>query len=113
MMRKVIERRRMPTAPEMRRLNGMLARSPRRWTIDHGRARLVPARPGWAAVTAELIVSFMELTEGSDLARLKRCANPDCSYVFYDESTNGSRRWCFSNVCGNLMHVRAFRARNE
>ena len=72
----------------------------------------MPARRGWTAIEAALILSFSELLSGPELSRLKKCANPDCSYVFYDESTNRSRRWCFSNVCGNLTHVRAFRARN-
>jgi predicted RNA-binding Zn ribbon-like protein len=30
----------------------------------------------------------------SDLARLGRCASPDCAAYFWDTTKNGSRRWC-------------------
>ena len=117
MMRTAIRKRRPPTRSELAWLNRRLATSPHRWTIGAGKPglthRLVPSRPGWPAVTAALILSFSQLLNEADLSRLKQCANPDCSYVFYDVSTNRSRRWCFSNECGNLLRVRAFRSRNQ
>lgn len=113
-MRKMIEGRRRPSPAEVAEMNRRLATAPQRWRIDSTfRTDVVPASPGWNAVTAALILSFGRLMTEAEAARLKRCANPDCSYVFYDTSTNRSRRWCFSNVCGNLMHVRTFRARND
>jgi predicted RNA-binding Zn ribbon-like protein len=117
MMRRILEKGRMPTATEVAWFNRRLASSSHRWTIRAGKAGLdygvVPLRPGWTAVTSALILSFSQLLNHSDVSRLKKCANPDCSYLFYDGSTNLSRRWCFSNVCGNLIHVRAFRARRN
>ena len=117
LMRAVLEKGRIPTATEVAWLNRRLTSSSQRWTISASTAgfdyRVVPLRPGWAAITSALILSFGHLLNHSDMSRLKKCANPDCSYLFYDVSTNLSRRWCFSNVCGNMMHVRAFRARRN
>ena len=116
-MRTAIQKHRPPKGSELAWLNSRLATSPNRWTIGGGTdgltSKLVPSRPGWPAVTAALILSFSQLLNEGETSRLKRCANPDCSYVFYDVSTNQSRRWCFSNECGNLLRVRAFRVRNE
>ncbi|WP_309570113.1 CGNR zinc finger domain-containing protein [Deinococcus sp.] len=33
--------------------------------------------------------------------RLRKCENPDCDLLFYDESRNGTRRWCSMQGCGN------------
>jgi predicted RNA-binding Zn ribbon-like protein len=117
MMRAVMQKGRMPRAGEVMWLNRRLASSTQRWTLGAVEAgfnyRVVPVHPDWAAVTSALILSFSQLLNHSDMSRLKKCANPDCSYLFYDATTNLSRRWCFSNVCGNMMHVRAFRARRN
>lgn len=116
-MRRSIEKRRLPSPADLAGLTRRLSNVSHRWALSarsNGvEYRIVPRRPDWDAVTAALILSFSQLLNASDLSRLKRCANPDCTYVFYDESTNLSRRWCFSNVCGNMMHVRAFRSRTS
>lgn len=46
-------------------------------------------------------------------ARLKRCANQDCSHLFYDVSKNNARVWCSMKTCGNLMKARAFYSRKK
>jgi len=116
-MRSVLQQGRRPTRAELAWLDGRLARSPHRWVIGVAGSDLtygvVPAHPGWPAVIATLILSFGQLLHDADRSRIKKCANPDCSYLFIDASTNHSRRWCFSNVCGNLTHVREFRARRN
>lgn len=35
--------------------------------------------------------------------RLKECENPACDLLFYDDSRNGSRRWCSMQGCGNAL----------
>ena len=116
-MRAALEKGRRPTRTELAWLDRRLASSPHHWSIGADGTgltyRVVPSRPGWPAVTAALILSFSQLLNDADRSRIKKCANPDCSYLFYDISTNHSRRWCFSNVCGNLIHVREFRARRN
>ncbi|HEY8066824.1 MAG TPA: CGNR zinc finger domain-containing protein [Methylosinus sp.] len=43
--------------------------------------------------------------------RLKHCANPACSMVFYDRGRNNIRRWCTMAICGNRDKVAQYRAR--
>ena len=49
-------------------------------------------------------------------ARLKAC--PDCRWVFYDNTRNGSKRWCLmtaggpdGRACGTIAKVRSYRDR--
>ena len=46
-------------------------------------------------------------------ARLKRCANPACTMVFYDTGKNNTRRWCTMSICGNRDKVARYRARKS
>ena len=48
--------------------------------------------------------------------RLKAC--PDCHWVFYDNTRNGSKRWCLmyaggpdGRACGTIAKVRRYRTR--
>jgi len=72
------------------------------------RVEVEPSRHDWAFVASELAVSFVELLRTYDIHRVKLCGNPDCRWVFLDESKNRSRRWC-ADSCGNLIKVRKFR----
>lgn len=65
--------------------------------------------PAW--VIAQIAESFANFLSHGDPGRLKACANPDCGWLFYDDSPASSRVWCDSRACGNLMKVRRFRAR--
>ena len=72
--------------------------------------QLVLKRSGtdWDAVVSDVATSAARLiAEGR---RVKVCANPNCSWMFVDESRPGSRRWCNVRVCGSLINVRQFRA---
>ena len=43
--------------------------------------------------------------------RIRKCANPSCTYWFHDTTRNNRRRWCSMAVCGNRAKVAAHRAR--
>jgi predicted RNA-binding Zn ribbon-like protein len=43
------------------------------------------------------------LTDQATAARLRRCANPDCSMLFVNGDTR--RQWCTPNICGNRTRV--------
>lgn len=45
--------------------------------------------------------------------RLRRCAAPNCQRAFVDLSRNRSRRYCDGRLCGNRLHVAAYRARRR
>jgi len=87
-------------------------------------ARLAPTAEGFAwgvdaktaaldAALRPLASSAVELLTSTRLARLRRCGNETCYWLFLDETRNGSRRWCEMASCGNLMKVRRHRAKQQ
>jgi CGNR zinc finger protein len=73
-------------------------------------AHLEPAASGWPAITTGLLVPLVYLD--AHRARLKRCRNGRCGFVFLDLSDNQTRQWC-SDICANRMKVRRYRARHR
>jgi len=43
---------------------------------------------------------------GPRLDRVRRCANPECGWLFLDDSRAGKRRWCSMSACGNRAKAR-------
>jgi predicted RNA-binding Zn ribbon-like protein len=87
-------------------------------------ARLAPSAKGFAwdvdskatmldAALRPLVGSAVELLTSDRLARLRRCGNETCYWLFLDETKNCSRRWCEMASCGNLMKVRRHRAKQH
>ena len=74
---------------------------------------LRPGAGGGAGVLGEVLVAAVTAAVDGRWARLRLCANDECSVVFYDQSRNASRRWCDMGVCGNRMKLRAYRARHR
>jgi predicted RNA-binding Zn ribbon-like protein len=35
------------------------------------------------------------------LERVRQCSNPQCGWLFLDNSKSGNRRWCSMSACGN------------
>lgn len=93
-------------------VDAVLAAAPlRRRLVRDGsgvQVRFEPAKRDWAWIASEVAASFADLLAAHDSHRLKLCGNPDCRWVFYDESKNRTRRWC-ADSCGNLIKVRRFR----
>lgn len=54
--------------------------------------------------------SFMDMLSACPAGSIKECANPDCDWIFCDDSKNRSRKWC-DNRCASLIKVRRYRAR--
>jgi predicted RNA-binding Zn ribbon-like protein len=80
--------------------------------VDDGRLRF-RHRAGRAGDT---LVAVLDAIADRSWLRLKAC--PDCRWVFYDHTRNGSKRWCQmtpagpdSRGCGNIAKVRRHRAR--
>ncbi|MBB5936901.1 CGNR zinc finger domain-containing protein [Streptomyces zagrosensis] len=81
-----------------------------------GGARVLVPAPGMPAVRqalAAVAVAWSELLITGDAARLKRCAEHSCAWVFWDVSKNRSRRWCSMRVCGNRNKARRFAAKRS
>jgi predicted RNA-binding Zn ribbon-like protein len=86
-----------------------------RWgvTLEDGRLCLSPEGDGWRQVAGTVLGDIL-LAQQLDLwPRLKACRNPPCSVVFYDSSKNQSRVWHNTADCGNLVNLRAARARQR
>ncbi len=96
---------REPHADDLALLGGFLAEAAPRVAL----ARIDGAyawRIGGAGATLEALLSpvlwsAIDLLGGARLARVKRCANDACQWLFIDDSKNGSRRWCSMSSCGN------------
>jgi predicted RNA-binding Zn ribbon-like protein len=62
---------------------------------------------------AEIAASFARTLADGEKSRLRICDNPDCLWVYYDDTRNRSKRYCDDKMCGNLLKVRRFRARQK
>lgn len=65
-----------------------------------------------AGPSGAIAVDFARFICDFEPERLKHCANPACSMVFYDVGKNNRRRWCTMSVCGNRDKVARFRRRH-
>ena len=64
----------------------------------------------------DLLAAVIAAVGAGTWKRLKAC--PDCRWVFYDSTRNGSKRWCLmyaggpdGRACGTIAKVRRYRAR--
>ncbi len=108
-------RQQAPSEQDVLLLNSYLEKVPSRLELTQAGKELqlqqVPLTGGWEHVLGEVAISFAKLLVQHDSTRIKQCENPDCRWVYYDESANQSRRWC-EDACANLMRVRRFRAKH-
>lgn len=102
-----------PSAADLDAINSALGATAlkRRLVIDGAGFRIesVALRRDWTWAKSEIAASFADLLANRDPGRLRLCDNPDCRWVFYDESKSRTRRWC-ADTCGNLVKVRKFRS---
>ncbi|MEC0172330.1 CGNR zinc finger domain-containing protein [Paenibacillus graminis] len=102
----------------LERLNGYMLTGPVirqvAWNAD-GKAEIsfLPQRSDWEQVMAEIASSFAAALVEKETSRFRICENPDCLWVYYDDTRNRSKRYCDDKLCGNLMKVRRFRARKK
>jgi predicted RNA-binding Zn ribbon-like protein len=68
---------------------------------------------GSSSVVAAIAFDFARFVSHFEAQRMKHCANPTCTMVFYDRGKNNHRRWCSSAVCGNRDKVANYRARRR
>lgn len=76
------------------------------WAWDDGSEVL--ASPLWPVAH-----SAAELLSSGDLGRVKECGGETCTWLFYDQSKNKSRRWCDMKDCGNRAKARRHYARKR
>ena len=101
------------TAHETGTLDGWVSK-----TVLRQRVSQLSGRPGlsvepidrdWIWAMARIAASAAELAGSGAPERLKVCANPDCSWMFYDHTLNRSQRFCSTSPCAAVVRVRRFR----
>jgi predicted RNA-binding Zn ribbon-like protein len=67
-------------------------------------------------LAGQLVTATLSAVASGRWQRLKAC--PDCRWVFYDHTRNGSKRWCLMTAggpegrsCGSIAKVSAYRRR--
>jgi predicted RNA-binding Zn ribbon-like protein len=58
------------------------------------------------ALLAPVLWSAGDLLAGPARGRVRCCANPECLWLFLDQSKGGTRRWCDMASCGNRAKAR-------
>jgi len=103
-------RGRMPAAADLKALNEQLAAAPARSAIRRERTGFawdVDLRGSSAlGLLAPVLWSAGDLLTGGRLDKVRRCANPECGWLFLDDSRAGKRRWCSMSSCGNRAKAR-------
>jgi predicted RNA-binding Zn ribbon-like protein len=106
-----------PAPKLMRALNEALATSMSHMELTTGdgggfETRWLPPDsldlPWW-----QVAASAASVLASDDRDRLKQCPGEQCGWVFIDVSSNQSRRWCDSKLCGNRARVRAHYERSR
>jgi predicted RNA-binding Zn ribbon-like protein len=64
--------------------------------------RFAPAR---RPPILQAIAQSAAATLATPLVSVRRCAGEGCSLFFTDDSTNQSRRWCSTAVCGREVRI--------
>ncbi|WP_422741976.1 CGNR zinc finger domain-containing protein [Mycobacterium sp. WMMD1722] len=72
-----------------------------------------PRGDGTAGLTALIGMELLLAVHAGTAERLRVCMNAECGAAFYDQSRNGSRVWHDVKTCGNVVNLRASRARRK
>ena len=71
----------------------------------------VPVGDAFAGLMIPIVESAADALILGELPRVRRCADPRCTRVFYDGTKNAARRWCDMATCGNRAKAARHRAR--
>lgn len=89
------------------------------YTTALAQQRIVPTQGGFALTwpDAGQLLSLPlwqiakeagEILTSVAVERIHLCAGSECSWLFFDQSKNRSRKWCDSQDCGNRDRVRRY-----
>lgn len=107
----------MPASADLGALNAALAAAPSRARLrpqGDGFVWELPGRPEDHTLPfAPVPWSAGALLTGGRLGRVRQCANPQCLWLFLDDSKSGNRRWCSMAMCGNRAKAHRHYARQR
>ncbi len=105
-------------AADLVRLNRALAQAPPRRAVEplgsgFGWHVAAAGEAGAVRLLTPVLWSAGDLLTGKRLARVRHCANPECQWLFLDDSKSGNRRWCSMSACGNRAKAHRHYARKK
>jgi predicted RNA-binding Zn ribbon-like protein len=99
--------------PPLEALNALAAEEPVIYALERqtdGQLRTT-LRPKRASGAATLLVAVINELSELEAARLRRCARPECTLVFYDVTRSATQRWHADRPCGLRERQRRHRAK--
>ena len=87
------------------------ARAPLKVTVAPGGLAIAPGGSGVARALSNFLAIGYRATTSGEFSRFKACKG--CGWAFYDESKNGSKKWCDMASCGTRSKMRAYRERKK
>lgn len=71
--------------------------------------------PDVATCTCLLVPALLDAIDlaRDGIGRVRECAAPDCTMIYWDGSRNGSRRWCSMERCGARAKAHTYYARKR
>jgi predicted RNA-binding Zn ribbon-like protein len=104
-----------PAPADLDAINAALAIAPTRAHLARPAEGWRWAFPGggdpFGLLLAPVLWSAGDLLAGRRLARVRRCANESCLFLFLDDSKGATRRWCAMSACGNRAKAHRHYAR--
>ena len=100
--------------PPLEALNALAAEEPVIYALKRqtdGKLRTT-MRPKRASAAATLLVAVIHELGELEPARLRRCARPECTLVFYDVTRSATQRWHAERPCGLRERQRRYRAKH-
>ena len=95
--------------------NRIAQRHPVTVEVDEETAHLRYAGPASRSavdrIVAESIATVHDAMVTGEWTKLRECERDDCQWIYYDPTSTRAMKWCSTDPCGNVMKVRAFRAR--
>jgi predicted RNA-binding Zn ribbon-like protein len=73
----------------------------------------VPVGDAFAGLVIPVVESAADALILGELLRVRRCADPRCQRVFFDNTKNGRRRWCDMASCGNRAKAARHREKQK
>ena len=100
--------------PPLEALNALAAEEPAIYALQRqpDRKLRTTLRPTRASAAATLLVAVIRELGELEPSRLRRCARPECTLVFYDVTRSATQRWHAERPCGLRERQRRHRARH-